>query len=205
LEQAQSPGVPLAGDESADDQATAPAGVAAGHAAHRGIAVFCPHRMVDSVTSVLPQELRSRGIQGVILDLDNTLVLWLKEVMADEVVVWLRSLQEAGLKLCIMSNSIFGGRSVRIAAQLGCYNVRRARKPSRSGFRRAMAMMGTTPATTAMVGDQMFTDIWGGNRVGMYTIMVKQMERREFIYTRYISRPPERLLLRWFKSHGRLV
>jgi len=103
-----------------------------------------------------------------------------------------------------MSNSLFSSRSVRIAQRLGATNVGRARKPSRQGFRRALEALGTAPAETAIVGDQMFTDILGGNRAGIYTIMVKQLHHHEFAYTRYVSRPPERLLLRIFKKRGHL-
>ncbi len=171
----------------------------------RGLLIFCPHRMVDSVTHITTDDLKARGVEGIILDLDNTLVLWQKEEMTEEVLAWLEALQAEGFKLCILSNSILSKRSERIAARLGCPNVRKARKPSRSGFHRAMAAMGTTPATTAIIGDQMFTDIWGGNRVGLYTIMVKPIHPREFVYTRYVSRPLERLLLHRFHRHGHLT
>jgi HAD superfamily phosphatase (TIGR01668 family) len=164
----------------------------------RGVGLLKPDLMVNSVTEVDPAALVAIGIEGVILDLDNTLVLWHREEMADHIVEWLERVREAGLKICILSNSVLSKRSDRIAERLGCPNVRQARKPSRSGFRRAIAAMQTTPHTTAMIGDQMFTDILGGNRMGVFTIMV------EFVYTRYISRPPERLLLRYFRRRGQL-
>jgi HAD superfamily phosphatase (TIGR01668 family) len=191
-------------DEAASED-TPPQAISPGHPHRRGLLVFCPHRMADSVTHITPAELRERGIEGIILDLDNTLVLWQKEEMAEEILAWLEALQAEGFKLCILSNSILSKRSERIAERLGCPNVRRARKPSRSGFHRAMEAMGTKPATTAIVGDQMFTDIWGGNRSGVYTIMVKPIHPREFVYTRYVSRPLERLLLRRFRGKGHLT
>jgi HAD superfamily phosphatase (TIGR01668 family) len=166
--------------------------------------VFCPHRMVDSVTHVSREELAGRGIRGIIIDLDNTLVLWQKEEIEEEVLAWITDLQATGMRFCILSNSILSKRSQRIAERLGCHYVRKARKPNRGGFRRAMALMGTSAAETAMIGDQMFTDIWGGNRVGAYTIMVRQIHPHEFVYTRYVSRPPERVLLRWFRQKGHL-
>lgn len=169
-----------------------------------GLMVFCPHRLVRSVVEIKVEELQSRNIQGVILDLDNTLVRWQKEEMTEEVTAWLETLKSSGIRLCILSNSILGKRSERIAARLGCSNIRLARKPSARGFRRAMEALDATAASTAIVGDQMFTDIWGGNRAGIYTIMVHPIHRREFLYTRFISRPPERLLLRWFRKKGRL-
>lgn len=176
--------------------------VGAGHPVRPGLRIFCPHREADAVTNISPEELYRLGIRGVILDLDNTLVLWQKEEIADDVFAWLKALQATGMKLAILSNSILSKRSERIAVRLGCFNVRKARKPSLSGFRRAMTMMETRPATTAMIGDQMFTDVWGGNRAGVYTIMVKQMQRREFVYTRFISRLAERWLLRLFRKQG---
>jgi uncharacterized protein len=67
-----------------------------------------------------------------------------------------------------------------------------------------MEAMGTTAETTAIVGDQMFTDILGGNRSGVYTIMVNPIHPREFAYTRFVSRPPERFLLKLFQRRGHL-
>ena len=170
----------------------------------KGLHIFRPDRMIDSVTEIPPEEFKIRGIRGLILDLDNTLVLWQQEEMTEEIMAWLSELQNLGIHLCILSNSILSQRSVRIAERLGISNVRKARKPSTQGFIRAMTAMGTTPETTAIVGDQMFTDIWGGNRAGIYTIMVKPIHHREFAYTKYVSRPPERLLLRYFKRRGHL-
>ena len=174
------------------------------HPPRPGLLIFAPHRLVERVTEIKPEELAGRGIRGVILDLDNTLVLWQKEELTDEVTVWLAALKAAGLTLCIMSNSVISSRSERIAGRIGGVFIKRARKPSRQGFRRAMELMQTAPITTAIVGDQMFTDIWGGNRAGIYTIMVKPIHPREFAYTRYVSRPPERWLLNWFKKRGYL-
>jgi uncharacterized protein len=170
----------------------------------RGLQAFCPHRMVPAVTEVTPEELRANGVRGVILDLDNTLVRWQKEEISEVALAWLATLKAEGFQLCILSNSILSRRSERIAERLGCPNVRRARKPSRSGFHRAMEAMGTTPETTAIVGDQMFTDILGGNRSGIYTIMVNPIHPHEFAYTRFVSRPPERFLQKLIKRRGHI-
>ena len=169
-----------------------------------GLSMLCPHRMVESITQITLDELREQGVTGVILDLDNTIVLWRKEETTSEVSDWLNSLLAADIQLCILSNSPIGERSKRIAEKLGCHYVHDARKPRRKGFHRAMEIMATTPETTAIIGDQMFTDVLGGNRTGVLTIMVKPMHKREFPYTRFISRPPERLLLRMFRRQGHL-
>lgn len=170
----------------------------------RGADVFCPRKRVRAVTDVTLQELKDLGIRGVILDLDNTLAEWHKEDISPSVLAWVKGLQDAGLKVCLLSNSIWSKRSERVAARLGCPNVRQAKKPSKGGFRRALQAMGTEARHTAMAGDQMFTDILGGNRMGIYTIMVEPIHPREFFYTKYVSRPPERLLLRYFRKRGRI-
>ena len=192
----------IAPDSRPNDAAETPA--VSANKKKRGVHIFRPDRMIDSVTEIPPEEFKIRGIRGLIVDLDNTLVLWQKEEIADEIMAWLQSLLKLDIKMCVLSNSILGKRSVRIAERLGISNVSKARKPARSGFLRAMEAMGTRPEETAIVGDQMFTDILGGNRAGIYTIMVKRMHHKEFIYTKYVSRPPERLLLRYFKRRGHL-
>ncbi len=168
----------------------------------RGLMLFCPHRMEESISRISVQELWQRGIRGLILDLDNTLVPWQREELPPEVSGWLEEAKQAGLKLCILSNSVLGRRVARVAAELNAIHIRKARKPGRGGFMRALQALHTRPAQTAIIGDQMFTDILGGNRAGVYTIMVQPIHRREFIYTRFVSRPPERILLRFFRKRG---
>ena len=148
--------------------------------------------------------LKEMGIKAVILDLDNTLVKWHQEEIDDDIMVWLKELQHENMELCILSNSVLSRRSERIASRLGCHFVRQAKKPGKQGFLKCMEMMHTTPRETAIVGDQMFTDILGGNRVGIYTIMVTPLQKHEFAYTRYVSRPPERMLMRYFKRKGHI-
>ena len=174
------------------------------HPPRPGLLVFCPHRLIETVWQISADELTQLGIQGIILDLDNTIVKWQQDDMSQEVETWLRAVLAAGIKFCVLSNSMLSSRSERIAAKLNSAYVHHARKPARAGFEKAMAAMNTVPANTAVVGDQMFTDILGGNRVGLYTIMVKPIHPREFPYTRYVSRPPEKLLLNYFRKHGKL-
>jgi predicted HAD superfamily phosphohydrolase YqeG len=71
-----------------------------------------------------------------------------------------------------------------------------ASKPRRRGLRIALSLLGTAPAETAMVGDQLFTDVLAGNRLGLTTILVNPLTPAEFLGTRLISRTAERLVLR---------
>ena len=97
-----------------------------------------------------------------------------------------------GLKLCISSNSDQRARVRAIGRELVVPQLSWASKPRRWGFRQAMELMGTIPQTTAVVGDQIFTDVWGGNRLDLWTILVCPLSTNDFVTTRVV-----RLLERW--------
>ncbi len=116
--------------------------------------------------------------------------------------VWLQGLLADGLKVGLVSNN--RRRRVReIAGQLAIPYVSRAYKPAKTGFRQVAAVMGLSPGAVAVVGDQLFTDVLGGNRLGMFTIWVKPMSAREFIGTK-VTRQLEKLTVRMLRSKGLL-
>ncbi len=169
-----------------------------------GLLKLCPHRYCASgVTEIDAAELRSLGIEAVLLDLDNTLVGWQRHDIPAEVFAWIEALKAAGIRLCLVSNTRHGRRLVSLSQELGVPYVRRAWKPRRRGFLNALAELQAEPSKTAMVGDQMFTDVFGGNRMGLYTIMVRPMHRREFLGTK-ISRAAEWVLLGVFRRQKRI-
>ncbi len=174
------------------------------HLPRKGLFTFCPRRFCHSgVTEVSVQDLIAAGIQAVLLDLDNTLVGWQRHDVPDAVLAWLADLKAAGIKLCLVSNTRFGRRLKKLSEELDIPYVRRAWKPRKRGFRAAMQELAVDPANTVMVGDQMFTDVWGANRSGVYSIMVKPMARREFVGTK-VSRVAEKLLLAYFRRRGEI-
>lgn len=167
----------------------------------RGWLRWCPDEVVCSVTDIDPSKLVEQGIQAVLLDLDNTLVPWQKVGVPDAVRQWVDSLKRAGLRLCLVSNTRRRRRLEVLAKRLDIAYVPRAFKPRRSGLRQALEKLQATPEQAVMIGDQIFTDVWGGNRMGMRTILVLPMARREFIGTR-VSRLLERILLWAYQQAG---
>ncbi len=144
-----------------------------------------PSRSVAAVTDIDAATLAASGIRGVIVDLDNTIVAWNVPAPDAAVAEWIGRLRAAGVRACIVSNNL-AGRPRTIAAALGIPIVVGAIKPTPWALRRAMALMGTTPATTALVGDQLFTDILGGNLLGLHTILVTPLSRNEFFTTKIV-------------------
>jgi HAD superfamily phosphatase (TIGR01668 family) len=146
-----------------------------------------PHLAVERVSEVSIEDLRARGVVGVIFDLDNTLVPYHTEDLPADVGVWLRTFEGSGLRGAVVSNA-WSWRAKRLARRFGWPSIGGLPKPNPARLVRAMRVMGSAPETTALIGDQLFTDILPGNWLGLYTILVEPMDRREFVTTR---------LMRW--------
>jgi len=146
-----------------------------------------PACSVPSVLALDPDALVREGIRGLIVDLDNTVIAWNAPAPTEAVRDWMRRVRAAGLRACIVSNN-FTGRAQAVADALGVPVVPAAAKPAPWAFRRATAIMGIPPAQTALIGDQLFTDILGGNLLGMRTILVEPLSSEEFPTTRLVRR-----------------
>lgn len=155
---------------------------------------FYPDLVLPSILDLNGALLRARGIRGLVLDLDNTIVRRDASFLSPPEATRLAELLAGGFSMAIVSNN-GSARVSSLAAELGVPYVSRAVKPLGPGFKRAMQLTGTTRRETAVVGDQIFTDVLGGNLLGLYTILVCPLPGREFIGTRLISRPLERLIL----------
>lgn len=130
-----------------------------------------PDYYIHRVTEISPQFLEERGITALILDVDNTLTTHDNPVPMQDITLWLERMKENGIGMMIVSNNT--PQRVRPFAEiLGLPFVADGKKPSVSGLARAAQEMGATAQQCAVVGDQIFTDIWGGNRFGALTIMV---------------------------------
>ncbi len=163
--------------------------------------LFRPRLWLAAITDVDPEQLRARGVRGIVLDLDNTLVPYGSMAVPDEVRGWVQGVRAAGFPLVLVTNNRTR-RTRDLAESLALPIAPGWAKPTTSMFRRAMEMMGTIPAQTALVGDQLLTDILGGNRLGLFTILVTRLEGREFPTTRLINRTIERVLLRLLRLRG---
>lgn len=157
-----------------------------------------PRRYYEAITAVDPAELVSLGMRGLILDLDNTMIPRHVAEVPAQLDGWLDSAREAGLAACIVSNN-FKVRVAQMADRLGLPLVARAAKPRRKAFMLGMEALGTGVGETAVIGDQLFTDVLGGNRMGLYTILVVPLPGPELPHTSLLRRIERRLLRRWMQ------
>jgi HAD superfamily phosphatase (TIGR01668 family) len=149
---------------------------------------------VKDLLSVPVEILLQNNIKGIILDLDNTVTEWNSNYIRPQVAQWFAELKGMAVKLCILSNN-GEERVLKVAEQLSVPYVHRARKPASYGYLRALKIMELRAENTLLIGDQIFTDIWGGNRLGLFTVLVKPLTEKEFPGTK-ISRFFEKILLK---------
>ncbi len=169
---------------------------------------FYPAEMAESSYSIDYESLYAQGYRGIIYDIDNTLV----EHGADaneEVIELFRRLCGMGFRICLLSNNkaprvrrFYHGVKIK---GVKLHYIFDAHKPAKKNYRKAMLLMRTTKKTTLFVGDQLFTDVYGANRVGIRSFLVKPINKKEEIQIVF-KRRLERIVLHFYKKEriGRL-
>lgn len=154
-----------------------------------------PDRLAPSVHEVDYEALRARGIRAVLFDLENTLCPWRAGELDPATWALLEGLQGRGLRLAVLTNAALPSDHplLRALHERGIPVLAKARKPLRRGFRRALGELGVPPSQAAVVGDQLLTDVLGGRRAGLLTVLVDPLTPRESLPTRF-NRTVERLL-----------
>lgn len=160
-----------------------------------------PKLRVNSVFDIPLDELYAQGVRGIITDLDNTLV-GAKEPLATPLLMeWLERVHAKGFQIVIASNNN-QLRVEKFSAPLNIPFIHAARKPAMRAFRQALGMLKLKPEQVAMIGDQMLTDVLGGNRMGLYTILVLPISPAdEGVMTR-VNRRIERIALARLRKKG---
>lgn len=161
---------------------------------------FVPDAIYPSVRDIDLKDLQRRGIAGLLIDIDNTIVPWGNPQMDQDFIRWISLAKEEGFRICLVSNAL-PERVQSFAELLGIPAVGRAMKPLGRAFRRGIDLLGLRRGQVAVVGDQLFTDVLGGNRMGLYTILVNPLSTAELGSTQ-IMRRLERKVLRMLARRG---
>ncbi|WP_027417709.1 YqeG family HAD IIIA-type phosphatase [Aneurinibacillus terranovensis] len=164
------------------------------------MSLLVPDLHVESVYDIDLKQLKARGVRGIITDLDNTLIEWDRPDATPELVRWMKEVKEQGFSVVIVSNNK-QTRVSKIAEPLGVPYIHQAKKPTQTAFRKATRQMKLSVEETVVVGDQLFTDVLGGRRMGFYTILVVPVARSDGFFTR-VNRAMERLALGWMRKRG---
>ena len=153
------------------------------------MSIFFPGEYLDSTYSIDFDKLYKDGYRAVIFDVDNTLVP--HDEPADEMAKELFAhLKELGYSCMLLSNNK-EPRVKMFNKEVQVYAIHKGGKPSPKGYRKAMELMGTNEENTLFVGDQLFTDVWGANLTGIYSVLVKPIDPKEeiqIVLKRYLEK-----------------
>lgn len=140
---------------------------------------FLPQRTYDTIWQLNLEELSAAGIRLILSDLDNTISPYSVAEPPEQVFAWKQQLEHHQIKLFVLSNNRSPTRIKQYCRALGVPFIDHAGKPKTVSFFRAMEQMGCTPEETIMLGDQIFTDVLGGNRAGIPVYLVKPIRIRD--------------------------
>lgn len=161
---------------------------------------FYPNEYLASTYEIDFEEKYRRGYRGIIFDIDNTLVP--HGLPADgRATALFKRLKNIGYKVTMLSNNK-EPRVKMFCDAVDAPYIYKAGKPNPSEVREAMKNMGTDEKSTLFVGDQIFTDVWGANKAGIYSILVKPIHPKEEIQI-VLKRYPERIVLASYRRYVR--
>ena len=153
-----------------------------------------PNLYLTNIKEITLELLKEIRIKGLILDVDNTLIDYDKNLI-EGAKEWCDNLKQNNIKICILSNTNKVKKVEKVAKILDLEYIYFAHKPNKKGFYKAKDLLNLKEEEIATVGDQIFTDVLGGNKVGMYTILTKPIDERDILITR-IKRPFEKLIIK---------
>lgn len=162
---------------------------------------FIPNEHQKSVMSIDFLSLYKSGYRGLLIDIDNTLVSYQEHEPKAELIAYIKTIADMGFRIVFISNNN-KKRVLTFVGDMPYPFVYSAKKPLKFGFKKALRAIGLSKVSEiVLVGDQIMTDILGGNRMGFYTILVNPIQRKSDILPTRINRKMERFFLNKVKKH----
>lgn len=161
---------------------------------------FYPQKDFDSVYEIDFQALYEAGFRGLIFDIDNTLVPH-GAPATEKVIALFQSLRELGFQTTLLSNN----KEPRVSSfqeKVGGYFIFDGKKPAPGNYRKAMDLMGSNLNNTIFIGDQLFTDIYGANKLGLMSYLVHPIHKKEEIQI-VLKRYLEKIVLYFYNRRKR--
>ena len=157
-----------------------------------------PNAHFKKVEEIDIEFIQKNKLKALILDIDNTLIDY-NRTLTESVKQWAKGLSGQGVKLYILSNSNDKEKVEKVANELNIPFEYFAKKPLKTGFLKVQKILKEEPEKIGVVGDQIFTDVLGGNRCKMFTILVDPINEKDYWYTAW-KRPIENKIKEKFKK-----
>ena len=151
---------------------------------------FLPRHIYPALTAVDPKTLHDAGVRLLMLDFDNTIVPYTTDDPTDEMGRWLDAAGESDVQICVVSNSK-RGRVVDFCRARGIDCITHAKKPFSRGIRACLRKYDMPPASAALVGDQIYTDVLGANCAGVRSILIPAIHNHNiWLKLRHVAELP---------------
>lgn len=159
---------------------------------------FYPREYIDSTYVINFEKFYEDGYRGIIFDIDNTLVPH-GEPADERAIFFFLHLKKIGYKIVLLSNNKEPRVKMFFDDVEADHYIYKAGKPSPKNYEKAVELMGLKKENTLFVGDQIFTDVYGANLAGIYSILVKPMHPKEEIQI-VLKRYLEKIVLRSYEK-----
>ena len=149
-----------------------------------------PKLVAGALPDLTPELFVRRGIRLIMLDFDNTIVPYTTDVPEERMLAWLEGMKRSGLQLCVVSNSK-RSRVKRFCEKYGLDCITHSKKPFPKGIRQCLNRYKLDAGSTALVGDQIFTDVLGANSAGVFSVLVKAIDNHNiWLKLRHVAELP---------------
>ena len=161
---------------------------------------FYPDVYQKSIYTINYEKLKENGIKCLLFDLDNTCVPYVDKLPSKKLKNLFEDLQDLGFKIIIFSNSN-KKRLEPFKKELSVDCCPNAKKPWKKSFLKVLNKFNFELSQVAIIGDQFYTDIWGGSRVGITTVLVNPVSNTDMFFTRFARKMENRLLRKMAKEN----
>lgn len=160
-----------------------------------------PDIYIKNITNLSVKYLKTQGIKGLILDMDNTLLNHKAKMKLKGLKEWIKKIKESEIKMVLVSNSIKRKKVIETSKYYDIPFVYGALKPLEFGLKKGAKKMKLQNNEIAVVGDQIFTDVLGANRRGMHSVLVVPLkEKKESLFTRFLRIFERKILRKYLKE-----
>lgn len=164
--------------------------------------LFAPKKYIKDYRFVDFNDLKKQGIKLLICDIDNTLAAHDQKHPDEKVKKFIKSVQAQHFEICLISNNV-SERVETFAKELHLPTYPMAKKPLKKTYRKIIEDYRVNPHEIAAIGDQLLTDVLGGNRMGIYTILTVPLYQKDLIWTK-INRTLENQVFKRLEKKGYL-
>ena len=159
-----------------------------------------PDKMLAAFDALTPEELRRRGIDVLLMDIDNTLAPYEQPEPDERILTWLSEMQAAGIKLAFVSNNNWE-RVELFNRNIGIQAHAKSGKPFGKKLKQVMKSYGSDTAHTAILGDQLLTDVFAGKHIGATAFLVPPIKDKTTAFWRVKRALEKPIIKKYAKNH----